>query len=326
MATKAQKVKVGVFVVISVTVAAACLALVAGYHGSNDVHYMVIFENSVLGLYAGGMVQYLGVWVGTVDDIYVGEDGKAYVDILVDPDKVSLHEGVEAKLEFYSFATGTMCVALSGGDHQAPLLQEGAVIPAGQSLVESFSNQFAEVLESLNGIVEEIKTGLDGMESGELTETVRQAQAFIEESKGFVEDARATMKTVSDDVHGSVDEVKTGIENFNKLADSASKMADTANEAIKTFQAKVEPLDLTKTEEAWRTQFETIVERFDKTSVSLDQTSQTLMYGTDNLQHGLMDTMQTLNEALEAVRDLAVYLQNDPSSVIRGKAKPQGEE
>lgn len=325
MATKAQKVRVGVFVLVSVTVATVCLALVAGYRGSNDVHYMVIFENSVLGLYVGGMVQYLGVPVGKVDDIYVGEDGKAYVDILVDPDKVSLHEGVEAKLEFYSFATGTMCVALSGGDPNAPHILEGSVIPAGQSLVESFSNQFAEVLESLNGIVEQIKTGLDGMESGELTETVKQAQAFIEESKGFVEDARKTMKTVADDVHGSVDEVKTGIDNFNKLADSASKMADSANEAIKTFQAKVEPLDLAKTEEAWRTQFETIVERFDKTSVSLDQTSQTLMYGTDNLQHGLMDTMQNLNEALEAVRDLAVYLQNDPSSVIRGKAKPQGE-
>ncbi|GMV95564.1 MAG: hypothetical protein AMXMBFR82_53420 [Candidatus Hydrogenedentota bacterium] len=325
MATKTQKTKVAVFLIVNLVVASVCLALVAGYRAGNELSYNIVFENSVLGLYVGGIVQYLGVPVGTVDNIYVGEDGKAYVSILIDPAKVSLHEGVEAKLEYYSFATGTMCVALSGGDPTAATLAPGATIPAGKSLVESFSNEFASVLESLNNIIAEIETGMEGMESGELTETIRETKAFIEETKEFVADARGTLETVGEDVHNTVDDVRTGIERFNELANSAAETAKSANETIKTLQAKIEPLDLAATEEAWRSQFENIADRFDKTSESFDQTAKTLMYGTDNLQHGLLDTMQTLNEALNAVRDLAEYLQNDPSSIVRGKAEPRGE-
>lgn len=318
--------KVGVFLVVTVTILVGGMLLVAGFRTGSEQPYMVIFDNSVLGLYTGGMVQYLGVPVGTVDDIYVGESGNAYVNILVNPKKVKLHEGVEAKLEFYSFATGTMCVALSGGDPAAPEIPPGSVIPAGTSLVESFSNQFADVLESLNGIVEEIRTGLDGMEAGELTETIRETKSFIEETKNFVEEARGTLDTLTGDIHGTVDDVKTGIETFNKLAESAAETAESASETIKTLHEKIEPLDLAETELAWRSQFEAIAGRFDETSKSFDETSKTIMYGTDNLQHGLLDTMQTLNETLEAVRDLALYLQEDPSSVIRGKATPRGEE
>jgi phospholipid/cholesterol/gamma-HCH transport system substrate-binding protein len=310
---------------MNLAVAAVCLALVAGYRAGTEQPYNIVFERSVLGLYVGGQVQYLGVPVGRVDNIYVGDDGRAYVNILIDPSKVTLHDGVSAKLEYYSFATGTMCVALSGGDPGAPRLPIGTTIPAGESLVESFSNQFAGALESMNDIIEQIRTGLDGMEKGELTATIRETKDFIEETRGFVEEARGTLTTLTDDVHGTVDGVKSGIEKFNKLADSAAATAESANETIKTLQAKLEPLDLAATEEAWRSRFETMADRFDETSKSFDETARTVMYGTDNLQHGLMDTMQTLNETLEAVRDLAQYLQNDPSSIIRGKATPQGE-
>lgn len=326
MATKSQKTKVAVFLIVSLIVSAVCLALIAGVRAGGVQPYNIIFDYSVLGLGVGGNVQYLGVLVGTVDDIYVGHDGKAYVHILIDPDKVTLYEGVEAKLEYYSFATGTMCVALSGGDPSGSLLMPGATIPARESLVESFSNEFAGALESLNGIIERIETGLDGMEDGELTATIRETKAFIEETKGFVEEARGTLTTLTDDIHGSVDDVKVGIEKFNKLADSAAETSESVNQAIQTLQQKIEPLDLARTEEVLRTKLETIADRFEDTSNSLDETAKTVMYGTDNLQHGLMDTMQTLNETMEAVRDLAIYLQEDPSSVIRGKALPRGEE
>lgn len=326
MATKTQKTKVAVFLIVNLVVAGVCLALVAGYRAGQEVPYHIVFENSVLGLYVGGIVQYLGVPVGTVDNIYVGEDGKAYVNILVDPEKVTLHEGVEAKLEYYSFATGTMCVALSGGDPAAPTLAPGATIPAGTSLVESFSNEFASVLESLNRIISDIETGLDGMEAGELTETIRETKAFIEETKGFVEEARGTLNTLTDDVHGTVDDVKEGIQSFNKLADSAAETAESANETIKTLQEKIEPLDLARTEEALREKLEMIADRFERTSESLDETAETVIYGTDNLQHGLTNTMEMLNETLESIRDLAEYLQQDPASILRGKSLPRGEE
>jgi len=61
------------------------LLLVSGYRQGNSQGYKIIFDKTVLGLYKGGMVQYLGVPVGVVDDIFVGDDGQAHIDALIDP-------------------------------------------------------------------------------------------------------------------------------------------------------------------------------------------------------------------------------------------------
>ncbi len=57
MATKTQKTKVAVFLIVNLMVASVCLALVAGYRAGNELSYNIVFENSVLGLYVGGIVQ-----------------------------------------------------------------------------------------------------------------------------------------------------------------------------------------------------------------------------------------------------------------------------
>ena len=167
----------------------------------------------MLGLYKGGMVQYLGVPVGLVDDIYVGSDGKAYVELLIDPKKVTLHQGVEATLEFYSFATGTMCVALKGGEPAAELLPPDSIIPTGSSLIDSFSSQATELMATFNKIAEKIDAGLKDMPEGKITEIVAQIKPYIDNARAFISDARDTLKTVQDDLHGVVEDAKPGIRN-----------------------------------------------------------------------------------------------------------------
>ncbi len=317
MATRTQKVKVGAFLLISATFIIAGLMLVAGYRQGNSQRYMIVFEKTVLGLYKGGMVQYLGVPVGVVDDIYVSNDGKAYVETLIDPDKVTLHRGVEAKLEFYSFATGTMCVALSGGDPTGEVLEPGAIIPTGQSQLESVSSQAADLMVSLTKIAEKIETGMSGMEEGQLTAVVDQIKPFIDDARGFIEDARNTLKTVEGDLHSTIDEVKPGIKKFGDLADSAQALSKTANDTLSDMRTKIQPLDLGKLQ----TELLALSDQIKQTTKRLDGMTGSLPHTVDNLQYALIDTTRKLNETLDAFRALAETLNQNP--YVRGASAPE---
>lgn len=314
MATKAQKTKVGLFVVISAAIIIGGLLIIGGYRQGENLRYYIIFDKTVLGLYRGGLVQYLGVPVGTVDNIYVGDDGKAYVEILIDPSKVTLRRGVEATLEYYSFATGTMCVALYGGEPGNDELPPGSTIPTGPSIFESFSGQASDLMETLTKIAEKINTSMEGMEEGELTSIVDEIKPFIDETRQFIQDARDTLKTVETDLHSTIEEARPGIKKFTELAENAAELSKTANDTLKDVRAKIEPLDLEKLQ----SEMLSISTQLKETAKRLEETAGTVPYTVDNVQHALVETLGKLNEAAESFQELADVLKQN--SYIRGTA------
>ena len=287
--------------------------LVAGFRQGKSQRYLVIFDKTVLGLYKGGMVQYLGVPVGLVDDIYVNTDGKAYVEMLINPQKVTLHQGVEAKLEFYSFATGTMCVALSGGDPKAATLPPGSIIPTGQSQIETFSSQADELFQSLNDITAKLQSGMKGLKEDQITEIVDQIKPFIQDARDFIADARDTLNNVQADLHVTFNNAQPGIKKFTEFADNAGKLSKTADDTMKDLQKKIEPVDLAKIQD----QLLSLTAQLQSTTKKLDDMASSLPYTVDNMQHTLAQTAQQLNETLGAFRELADTLKQN--SLVSGK-------
>ncbi|NUM55458.1 MAG: MCE family protein [Candidatus Hydrogenedentes bacterium] len=317
MATRAQKTKVGVFLLLSAAIIAGGLMLVAGFRQGSKLHYSIVFDKSVLGLYKGGMVQYLGVPVGIVDNIYVGDDGKAYVDILIEPDKVKLRQGVEASLEYYSFATGTMCVALQNEDPSGELLPPGAIIPTGESLIESFSGQAGDLMNTFNEIAKKIDDGLKDMPEGKITEVIDQIKPFIDDARAFITDARDTLKTVQEDLHGVVEDAKPGIKKFSELADNASKLSTTANDTLADLRAKIDPVDIEK----MQTKLLALADQLEQTTKKINDMTSSIPHTVDNVQHALYETTQKLNETMESFRQLAETLNQNP--YVRGAAAPK---
>ena len=60
-------------------------------------------------------------------------------------------------------------------------------------------------------------------------------------------------------------------------------------------------------------------QRLQSTSEQFEKTAASLSFESGNVQHSLLDTLRTLNETLEALRDVAVHLQDDPSALVWGK-------
>ncbi len=331
MATRPQKIKVGVFLLVNVVCITGALAYLAGLRGGDMVRYHVVFDESVLGLTEGGLVQYSGVPVGRVEDISVGQDNMVHTAIVVNRDKVVLREGVTARLEIYSLATGVMCIALYGGDPDAKPLPPQSRIEATPSTVKSVSSRIAQVFDDLGDIVERINIGLEGMPPGELTRTVadlreavQKVQALAEDARGVVAQVEGELEGMSDELHTGLASFRSGMESLTELSNKTVVLAQTANETVGMLRDKVEPVDVEGLVRELRTEISNLSERLDETLASVDGASEILVYQTDNVQYSMAETMKEMNETLEAVRELARYLRDDPASVLTGKSRPRG--
>jgi len=302
LATRKQKAKVGFFLVVCTLIIAGGILLISGYKKEPSVNYWIEFSESVLGLASGSQVMYLGVPIGTVSDIYVTHENKAHVTIKVNPNKVTLHEGVQAQLVLYSLATGTMSIILTGGELDQPALRPGSEIPSKPSLVESVSSRIESILSDLDSIIGTVKTGLVGMQEGDLAEVVDDAGQLIK-------NANETMANVKENAEG-------GIDDFRKLIQESS-------ETVSTIRQKIQNLDLDKTSENFNQALDEIAalaQRLQDSVVTVNDLVKSAEHRTGNLEYSFRETLKSLNDSLNAIRELADFLKNNPSALVRGRA------
>ena len=321
MATRKQKAKVGLFLIICILLIAGGVLLISGYRHEPKVKYWSEFHESVLGLGTNSVVTYLGVPVGTVSNIKVTDEYTAHVDMEIIVNKVTLRPGVEAKLVLYSLATGTLAVGLSGGDPHADMLPPGSEIPSTPSLVETLSSQIEKLLDSVNEAVDKINNILGDVEEGEVQGLVDSASDFMEKAQAFADKANEFMQTLADNADG-------GIADARELIKSVDDLVGDTKETVQALEKQIKALDLGTTNTTLNKALENIdklAERLQETAGAIEKTGEGATNSIQNIQLNLRETMQVLNESLNSIKDLADYLLQDPSSLIRGKGRPRGE-
>jgi phospholipid/cholesterol/gamma-HCH transport system substrate-binding protein len=321
LATKKQKVKVGIFVLGCAALIVGGIMLILGFRQGDKTEYWLEFEESVLGLSVGNTVEYLGVPVGTVDDISILSNNHARVDITIRNDKVTLHEGVSATLVMFSFATGTMYISLAGGEPDAPPLTPWAQIPTQPSLVEAFRTQVESLLANMSDITAKLNLSLEGMPAGQLTSVIDDAQGLLQESREFVQATNVTLQELQE-------KVSPAIEDFGAMAKNLRGSTEKLNGFLDSAKGKMEPLDIKKTQDELNrvlTNAADLTEKMKSTVEVLDTASKAILYDEDNIQRQIKESLQIMTETMESIRDLADYLKQDPASLIRGKGEAKGE-
>lgn len=317
MATRAQKVKVGVWLTVNLIILVGGLILVSGYRHGERVRHWIEFEESVLGLSTGAVVEYLGVPVGTVDDISVTHNNLAHVEILVDPTKVTLREGVQAKLVMFSFATGVMYISLEGGDPEGSMLAPDAQIPAKPSLVEALRVEFEDIFKTIGELTENVTKGLEGMESGDITR-------LVDNIDGMVSDARHVLCSAQETVDIVKENIGPGAEEFRVMAKDLSGASREVQSFFAAANEQLAALELDETSAELRT----MLQQLNAASAKLDGAIETfetaagsVAHNADNIEYSLRTGIETVREAFDSLRELVEYLKTDPSALVRGRAE-----
>ncbi len=321
MATRAQKTKVGIFVVSSLTIIVVAIMIIMGYTRERFIPYWVEFDESILGLGEGSPVVYLGVPVGTVDEIYVTEDFKARVRIEVSEETVTLREGVTGQLALHGIATGAMCVSLKGGDPDGPELEPGETIPTEPSLIEAVSSQVEGILYDVGIVAGEIRQAVEGLEEGELRELTRDFGGLISDTRNAIQEVGETIEDMRSPAMETVDDLRA-------LAQEVTGLAEDTRGLLRTAEEGLGAVEITETQQKLNLLLDNVAELTDqlmKTTTTLDDATRKVSQQTDNVELYLREGLRNLTETLESIRRLTDYLQEDPSAVVRGRGRPQGE-
>ena len=159
MATRAQKIRLALFFVVSSSVLALFFIVVAGSHllHQRDSYNIEFTGVAVSGLNKGASVKYLGFNVGRVEGIYISPEDltKVVVAISVERQKVenAIRTDTEARMASLGI-TGLKYIELFGGSNGAEELLPGSNITASETFFSNMQSQmfhrYCEEVMSVN--------------------------------------------------------------------------------------------------------------------------------------------------------------------------------
>lgn len=212
MITRAQKVRLGLFLVVSATLLVGTLVILAGLSlaEERDV-YTVRYQMSLSGLEPGSSVKYNGVRVGRVDAIHIDRQDPSTV--VVD---LSLDAGTPIKKDTKAVVnlagiTGLKFIELSGGTADSAFIEPGGEIPAGASTLDRLTVRAEDIAERVQTLVEQLNA-LTSAENRKKVEAVLDhvdglvisATGTIEENRPAVRELSASLKDAGDRVNAAV--------------------------------------------------------------------------------------------------------------------------
>jgi paraquat-inducible protein B len=264
--------------------------------------YLVYFDGSVGGLSPGASVEWHGMKVGRVSDVHLEYDVsknaiRAPVVIELEPERIQLvgedknfgtgnlvgelvRRGLRAQVKTGNLITGQAIVSLDIDPKAAPAeLGTGERYP----VIPSVPNQFENLLNSINGILDRIaKLPLDKL----------------------IDQADSTLKSFQ--TVAAAPEIKDSLRSLSGALTSAETFLDNANTNLSPAMAKISPF-IVAAEQA--------VKRINGTVGSIDQG-----YGNNSsFKRDLTKLMAQVEDATRSLRVLSDYLEQHPEALIRGK-------
>lgn len=324
MATRKQKIKVSLFLIVCLTIMAVSTAVISGLYKEPGLSYWMEFNESILGLYEGGMVEYLGVPVGKIQNIYVTCNQAAHVEFIINPEKVTLHEGVQGQLVIYSIASGTMAISLSGGNKDGEALPEYAQIPTKPSTIEAFSTQLSEILGDVSEISGSIKGQLAKLDDTAVKDIMDQTQKLMNKGEVFVDDTTNLIRETTETVQDIRQHANKLVANLELRSEEASGLIKKLEELVEISTKRAEQLDIETLQEQFGELLKQVTNaaaQMDSTVASMDIVAQDIVHQAGNVEYSLRGTMGEFRDSLESIRIMINQIKEDPSSLIRGRGR-----
>lgn len=336
--TKAQRVRLGLFVVAGLALMALFVLFVVGVRLLQPVHpYTVTYPGNVSGLEVGSEVRYQGLRVGSVEAMRVAPDNSEAIEIRLALDPTArLHEGTEAVLEF-SGITGLKTVNLVPGDPRKPLMGPGSEIPPGSSFVQRITGEAEAIAAKVERLANNLLefTGPDNQRNfetllGHLTEISAETELAIKELREPAKKAVAQMTETGEAVGAASRELARTLRTVRDDAKAALVEAQRALGEARRVLGAVDSKEVERIVGSTKN----IVTRLDeqikeaRLAETLADAQVALVHMTDMLdevdlvvragRQDLLLSLKAVRESSENLREFSRLIASDPSLLFRG--------
>lgn len=335
MSKKVSPTLIGVFTLIGILLAGGALVLFgAGRYFKSTYDIQLYFDKSANGLQVGSDVRFGGVRIGSVKSINVlvdSERNRKIIPVVVELGEKDLRlirteagggidfstfagvakavsEGLRAGMKQQSLLTGQLYIEFDivpdtpGFVYQSREPPPYPVVPTIGTEMDELISGIADGLKKFNAL------DLDGVMS-ELRDVLVSAKEQI---------AQLNVKTINDNVTAITEDVRkiTGDDKLIRAVDSLNAALQQIDELTAKLNAGVDPLlsDLN----AVIKKTDAGVARLEEAATGISQISDPRAPVMMRLQNVLAET----ERASRSIKELANDLKRNPSSVLRGKAKP----
>jgi len=314
MPSSSQKIRLGIFVITG-TVALIMLLLIIGseqFLKEKDIYYISYQDISVSGLEKGSPVKYLGISVGTIQDIQIDPEdvSRVIITVALEPG-TPIKRDVSAEISAIGI-TGLKMIEIRGGSQEAAVLNPGDYIRPGGSITEEITGKAEVIAEKIEIVVNNLT---EFTEPENLDKIIR-----------FTESAAETF----DNLNALIVENKMDLRSTVKKTNSIMTRIDTMSVLL---QASVEEINRITTSDTLRQIVENVrevtvrlkkanlVTLIDRLGEMVERTNKMLVAIDHELERGSKDfliSVQRLKSTLEYLDETSRIINEDPSILLRG--------
>ncbi len=281
MVTKAQKIRLGIFLAAGSFLLILFVGAVAGSRlvQKRDIYFIEFADYSISGMQVGGSVNYSGIKIGRVDAIKIDPEDVSKIVLTISVEAgTPIKEDAEAVLVPVGI-TGLKAVEIRGGTNAAPNRKQRTFIRTGTSMFDDITDKAVSIAEKIDLIAANIGdlTGEDNRAN--IAEILNQTALLLEETRG-------TMKTT--------------LESLDRIASNAADITENTSKNLdKITESLTENMDkLTSS----------ATENIGKLTASSTGSIESI---TKNLSNEISDLSSNLNKTIEDINEQTTYLLQD---------------
>jgi len=320
MVSRSQKIRLGVFLVTSLSILFISIAIITGTRVfKKKTTYFIRYKNiSLAGLEIGSPVKYRGIRIGRIENIYIDPEDVTsnIVQITVTP-KVPIKEDNEAVVTYISYAAGIKMIEILGGSNESALLAPDSFIKPGQSVVDNISGKAEIITEKLEMILNNL---------AELTEAERQEKLFK-----LVDNTSNSLQSFNSFLDTNKISLFHTLKNVEKFTSHLDTFMIKSNLTLNDIRAITQSPKLTKTIDNFEkisTDLEQaeLSELIKKLAAAVEQTNKTFTHLDLTLlksRHDIISSTEILRESLEYFNEFTRLISENPSLLLR--SSPQQE-
>jgi len=335
MITRAQKVRLGLFLVVALALLVGTLGVLLGLRvASPRDTYTIRYRMSLSGLEPGAPVKFNGVRVGRVDSIRIDREDVEAVIV-----EVSLDAGTPVKTDTRAVVnltgiTGLKYIELTGGGRDSAFLEPGGEIRAGESLMDRLTGKAEDIAVKAEAVLTRVHEFLSDDNRRRVAHLLEQADQALETARTLIEDNREDIRLVISnlrEVSGTLASLMRTIENETGRTLRAVR---SFAEGVEGAAGREQMTRIVSDIEGLTSRLRTAVERADIPGIladvkTLTGTGSRLLQDLDlavlRSRENLFASLAYLREALENFSEFARAVREDPSLLLRGTKEQERE-
>lgn len=319
-ASRAQKVRLGVFVSVGLLALVGGIVALAGARlgEARDTYTIRYAEDgvSLSGLEVGSPVKYSGIRVGRVERIGIAEDDLSVVEV-----EVSLQEGTPVAKDTVANLgsmgiTGLKYIELSRGNRSAGLQEPGGQIPPGSSGLDELTNRAGEIAEKVSVTLDRVNAFVAPDMRDRVASVLDRTDKLLATLEATVDENRVTLKKLGERTEALVGELESIARTTDGLLSRAAPGIDRSLSAVSRLLSRLE---------STRENLDAALSSADALMMSVNDAVLAAMPFIDNSsllvrqsRENLVEALGYLRETAENLSDFSRRVREDPSLLLLG--------